>query len=87
MLEFDFEVLFCAHNPCLKDGKSRLKNKLQFLEEFYGQVESLIHKGLSEKEIVKKLDPQKDRLVRLITMGNISFANMVRSAINATIGA
>ena len=87
VVEFDFEVLFCAHNPCLKDGKSRLKNKLQFLEEFYGQVERLRHNGLSEKEIVKKLDPKKDRLVRLITMGNISFANMVRSALHGSRGA
>jgi glyoxylase-like metal-dependent hydrolase (beta-lactamase superfamily II) len=84
VLQLDFEVLFCAHNPSLENGKSRLKNKLQFLEEFCGQVQQLVQKGLSEREVVKKLDPKKDRLVRWITTGNISCANMVRSAINAT---
>ena len=83
VLEFDFEVLFCAHNPCLANGKSRLKNKLQFFEDLYGNVHLLIQKGFSEKKIIKKLDPKNDRLVRWITLGNVSFANMVRSAISA----
>jgi glyoxylase-like metal-dependent hydrolase (beta-lactamase superfamily II) len=50
VLTLDFDTLFCAHNPCLKSGKQKIKNKLQFLEDLY------------------------------ITMGNVSFANMVRSA-------
>ena len=87
VLQLEFDVMFCAHNPCLENGKSRLKNKLQFLEEFYGQVQRLIQKGFSDREVIKKLDPKKDRLVRLITTGNISFANMVRSAVQATTGA
>jgi glyoxylase-like metal-dependent hydrolase (beta-lactamase superfamily II) len=84
VLEFDFEVLFCAHNPCLENGRSRLKNKLQFLEDLYGNIHLLIQKGFSEREVIKKLDPKNDRLVRWITMGNVSFANMVRSAMHAT---
>jgi glyoxylase-like metal-dependent hydrolase (beta-lactamase superfamily II) len=79
VLEFDFEVLFCAHNPCLENGRSRLKNKLQFLEDLYGNIHLLVQKGFPKREVIKKLDPKKDRLVRWITMGNVSFANMVRS--------
>ncbi len=84
VLEFDFEALFCAHRPCVENGKSRLKNKLQFLEDLYGNIHLFIQKGFSEREVIKKLDPKSDRLVRWITMGNVSFVNMVRSAINAT---
>ena len=84
VLAYDFEALFCGHNPRLENGKARLENKLQFLEDIHGNVQRLIQKGFSEKEIVKKLDPKNDRLAKLITMGNASFANMVRSALNST---
>ena len=84
MLNFDFDALFCAHNPCLEDGRARLKNKLQFLEDLYGNILMLIEKGLSQKAIIKSLDTKSDRWVKWITMGNVSFANAVRSVINAT---
>lgn len=80
VLQFEFDALFCAHNPCLTDGKSKIKNKLQFLEDFYGQVKILVAKGFSEKAVIKELDPATDRLIKWMTMGNVSHANMVRSA-------
>ena len=80
VLQFEFDALFCAHNPCLKNGKTKIKNKLQFLEDFYGQVKTLAAKGFSEKAVIKALDPATDRFIKWITMGNVSFANMVRSA-------
>ena len=83
VIEFDFDVLFCAHNPCLENGRARLKNKLQFLENLYGNIHLLIDKGLSQKAIIKRLDTKSDRWVKWITMGNVSFANAVRSVINA----
>ena len=82
VLEFDFDALFCAHNPCPKNGRERLTNKLQFLEDLYGKIRMLADKGLSPKEIIKRLDPKRDRWVKLITMGNVSFANAVRSVFN-----
>lgn len=80
VLALDFDTLFCAHNPCLKDGKQKIKNKLQFLEDLYGNIRELAVKGHSEKAVIKALDPRNDRGIKLITMGNVSFANMVRSA-------
>ena len=80
ILEFDFETLFCGHNPCLTGAKSKVKSKLQFLEDLYGRIAGLVSKGLSEKAVIKTLDPKKDHRVKWITMGNASFANMVRSA-------
>jgi glyoxylase-like metal-dependent hydrolase (beta-lactamase superfamily II) len=80
VLQFEFDALFCAHNPCLTNGKSRIRNKLQFLEDFSGQVKHLAAKGFSERAVIKAMDPAKDRLTKWITMGNVSFANMVRSA-------
>jgi glyoxylase-like metal-dependent hydrolase (beta-lactamase superfamily II) len=80
VLQFEFDALFCAHNPCLTNGKSKIKNKLQFLEDFNGQVKTLAAKGFSEKAVIKALDPGTDRFIKWITMGNVSYANMVRSA-------
>jgi glyoxylase-like metal-dependent hydrolase (beta-lactamase superfamily II) len=83
VLEFDFEVLFCSHNPCLKKGKSKLRNKLQFLEDLYGRIHASIEEGLSKKAIVKKLNVHNDRLAKWLTLGNISFAHMIKSAIHS----
>lgn len=80
VLRLDFDTLFCAHNPCLRNGKSKIRNKLQFLEDLYGRITTLAEKGLTQKAIIRTLDPGKDRLIKWLTMGNVSFANMVRSA-------
>jgi glyoxylase-like metal-dependent hydrolase (beta-lactamase superfamily II) len=80
VLQLDFEALFCAHSPGLKNGKLKIRNKLQFLEDLYGTIRTLVEKGFSEKAVNKALDPKKDRRVKWLTIGNVSFANMVRSA-------
>lgn len=84
VLQHDFESLFCAHNPVLKKGRNKLQRKLAYLEEIAGTVRSFLVMGLPEKEIVRRMDRHQDRLVKFVTMGNASFANMVRSAIRAT---
>ncbi|WP_319409940.1 MBL fold metallo-hydrolase [uncultured Desulfosarcina sp.] len=84
MLQYDFEALFCGHNPILKNGRDRLRRKLAYLEEIAGQVRFLLARGLPEREIIRRLDRRQDRFVKLVTLGNASFANMVRSAIQAT---
>ena len=83
VLELDFDVLFCSHNPCLKKGKSKLKNKLQFLEDLYGHIHSSLQEGLSEKAIIKKLNAHNDRLAKWLTLGNVSFTHMIKSAIHS----
>ena len=80
ILEFDFDSLFCAHNPAQKNGKNRLVKKLSFLEDIYGQVQYLYGRGYSEKAIVKAIGNEKDKLVKFVTLGNVSFAQMIRSA-------
>ncbi|BBO67093.1 MBL fold hydrolase [Desulfosarcina alkanivorans] len=83
VLRYDFEALFCGHNPVLNNGRRRLRAKLAYLEDIAGTVRSLMARGLPEREIIRRLDRKQDRLVKTITMGNVSFANMVRSAIHA----
>ena len=81
LLSLDFDALFCAHNPAPTGGRDRLVCKLAFLEELYGRIGDLRARGFSSRAIIHRLDPGLDRTVRFITMGNVSFANMVRSAL------
>lgn len=81
VLQYDFDALFCGHNPVLKGGRKKLRGKLDYLEEIFGKVRLLQSEGLPEKEIVRRMDPKKDRFIKYFTMGNACFANMVRSAI------
>jgi glyoxylase-like metal-dependent hydrolase (beta-lactamase superfamily II) len=80
VITLDFDALFCAHNPCPQNGKSKLKQKLQFLEDIVGQVQRLKTMGLSPKAIFKRMDSGNDKWIKLMTMGNVSFGNMLRSA-------
>lgn len=81
VVNLDFDRLFCAHRPCLKDGNVRMRRKLDFLENFHGRVLDLHQLGAGEKEIVARMRTKSDLAVKLFTMGNASFANMVRSSL------
>jgi glyoxylase-like metal-dependent hydrolase (beta-lactamase superfamily II) len=80
VLKHDFEALFCGHNPALTGGPDRIRRKLDFLEDLFGTVGRLKHQGKAAREVIQELDRGQDRLVRHITLGNASFANMIRSA-------
>lgn len=81
VLAYDFDALFCAHRPVPKNGKARLASKLAFLEDFHGKICASVRNGYSEKEIIRAMQSKSDLKVKLITMGNASFANMVRSSL------
>jgi glyoxylase-like metal-dependent hydrolase (beta-lactamase superfamily II) len=83
VLQYDFEKLFCAHNPVLENGRERLCRKLAYLEDINGEVQRLSTRGLSARAIIRQLDRRQDRFVKLFTMGNVSFANLIRSAMRA----
>jgi glyoxylase-like metal-dependent hydrolase (beta-lactamase superfamily II) len=80
VLTFDFDVLFCAHRPLMQNGKQALRNKLDFLENFYCSVQDLKRKGMGLQAVTRHLDRHEDRLVKWLTLKNACFANMVRSA-------
>jgi len=81
ILKLDFEVLFCSHKPQLTGGKMRLANKLQFLEDFYGNVATLHQQGHSIASIFKTMGLQESWSIRLMSMGELSTLNMVNAVI------
>jgi len=85
ILNYDFDDLFCAHRPTMGTGKEVIRNKLDFLVNFYGSVKDLHDKGISTKGIIRRLDPANDRFIKWVTLNNACFANMVRSALKLAV--
>jgi len=81
ILELDFDVLFCAHNPQFSGGKALVEKKLIFFENFYAQVSELYGKGKTAKQIFKRLNFKENRYIKLLSQGNLSKMNMVKSVI------
>jgi glyoxylase-like metal-dependent hydrolase (beta-lactamase superfamily II) len=81
VLQYDFEVIFCGHYPQFKNGKELFRQKLQYFQDFYGQVSHLYHQGKSLKEIMKVLALKEAYWLKWATFGDVSVAHMVNSVI------
>ena len=81
ILKLDFKVMFCSHNPQLKNAREKLEEKLLFLEDFNGKVIELYRGGSNEKEIFKKLKLKELLLPYILSGGHLSKRNMIRSVI------
>jgi len=81
VLLLDFDVLLCNHNPQLKGGKKKLQSKLKFLEDYYGKVKQLYEQQYSVSAIIEEMQLERNWPLRLLSQGNLSAANMVKSVI------
>jgi len=81
VLELDFDVLLCSHNPQLVGGKELLERKLLFFENFYAQVSELYEKNYTATQIFKQLNFKENRYIQFISHGHLSKMNMVKSVI------
>lgn len=78
LCSLDFDTLFCAHNPQEKGGRERLKAKLEFFDNFYGEVALHAQKGLPLKESMRSLGRKESYFTRFMTEGDVSVENMFR---------
>ncbi len=83
VLKLEFDMVLCAHNPVLENGKAHIAGKLDYLENLFGNVRRLVWEGRPVKDIIRNLDEGRDRFAKWLTMGNVGFAHMVRSAAEA----
>lgn len=81
VLELDFDVLLCGHNPQFENGKEKLAQKLQFLEDFYGRAATLYHQDYTASAIMKKMNIKEDWATRILSTGQLSAINMVKAVI------
>ncbi len=80
VLSFDFDTVFCGHAGVVKQGKRMIEAKLAHLEELQDEVLRLYRKGMSVKQICKKLYPHKDPIT-YFSANEMSSANIVKSVI------
>lgn len=80
-LELDFDALFCTHNPKPVGGKEKLRLKLNFLEDLYGEIGRMVMKGVDPGQIIKYFKRSEARGVKLFTLGDVSYENMIRSTL------
>lgn len=81
VLQEDFDVIFCGHNPQLQNGKAAFEAKLQYFEDFTGEVNQLHQQGFSPREIIKGIGRQESRWLKWFTCSDVSLQAMVESAI------
>ncbi len=81
VLNLDFEVLFCSHNPQFKGGRKLLEKKLVFFENFFESVRVLHDKGFSPKEIFKHLGLKEHGYIKQFSSNSLSKFNMVNSVV------
>lgn len=81
ILQLDFDVLLCSHNPQFTDGKEKLRKKLQFLEDFYGKAAKFHHQGHSPSSIMKEMGLKESWFIRFLSTGELSTLNMVKSVV------
>lgn len=81
ILELNFKVMFCSHNPQLEHPKEKLADKLAFLESFFEQVANLHAKGYPVRQIMRRLKLRENWLVYLLSQAKLSKRNMVKSVI------
>jgi ribonuclease/clavin/mitogillin len=58
----DFSTLFCCLKGAVQDGKAELLGKIGYMEELLGNVMNLHTRGLSPKEIRRKLLGKEDAM-------------------------
>jgi glyoxylase-like metal-dependent hydrolase (beta-lactamase superfamily II) len=79
--DLDFDMLLCGHYPRYKNGRNHIRAKLDFLENFYGDIIHLWEKGCSEKQIFHQLKLKEAYLTKYLCFGNVSMLNGLRSVI------
>ena len=81
ILQLDFKVMLCSHNPPTENGQQMLQKKLDYLEDFYQKVITKYQQGYLEDQIMKVLGLNEHGYIHWISGGLLSKRNMVRSAI------
>lgn len=81
LVALDFDILFCSHNPKTHGGKQRLKNKLQFFEDFAGEVERYYNQGHNARQIFALMGMKENYVNKYLTLGSFCAENMVHSVV------
>lgn len=80
MLTKDFRFLYCGHAGAVENGREMIKMKLEYLENLTGEVLELYRRGLSVRDINRRIF-SKTLLLTYISGKEWSSEHIVRSII------
>jgi glyoxylase-like metal-dependent hydrolase (beta-lactamase superfamily II) len=72
-------IVFCGHRGPLEDGAAALERKLRFVSEMREKALALSRAGAPLREIAARIAPGEPLNYRLLTFGDLSRLNFVRS--------
>lgn len=81
VLQKDFEWVFCAHYPPLRDGRAALERKLDFFRSFTQEALHYQRKGYGYAQIVKAMGLRERWVWRLFSGGDVSLRNFMQSVL------
>ena len=81
VLQYDFDVVFCGHNPQLLNARAKIASKLRFFEDFYGKVSDYYYQGYNKSAIMRILNIREHRLLKYLSGGRLSARNMINSIV------
>lgn len=64
VLTYDFVDMYCNHAGHIKNGKTMLKKKLDYMENYSGQILDLYDRGWSKEEIQQELMPPNYPIIK-----------------------
>ncbi|GIN91917.1 hypothetical protein J22TS1_29680 [Siminovitchia terrae] len=81
VITYDFDEVFCSHAGYLNNGRSALKQKLEYLLELQGNILKLYDEGKSPEEINNLLFPKKYPITHF-SSGEWDSIHIINSIIN-----
>ncbi|WP_051296053.1 MBL fold metallo-hydrolase [Eisenibacter elegans] len=87
VLQYDFDVLFCAHNPRLTQGKQALAEKLAYLQALREEANYWHRKGYGLSAIQRKVKLPDSLFVRLWTWDDVRARYLIQGLLDAPITA
>lgn len=80
VLAYPVQTLFCGHSGVVSDGRSALEKKLRFLEWLREESCRLADRGLSPREISRRL-LSGGKMMEWVTLGEFSPVHLIRSIV------
>jgi len=78
LLDLDIEMLLCGHRPVFEKGAEKLEKKFLYMESLDKELKGKTLASLDSRAL-DKLIGKEDRAFRLLSFGNVSRTNLVKS--------
>lgn len=82
VLTYDFDTLFCGHNPVLKQGRRAVAQKLHYLETLVERVQTAYSRGKRGAALLRAAGLQEQWWLRVFTSNDVSAMYMIDSVLS-----